>query len=117
MISGTYGRMNSSTDWDLTNACREWLNVGVATRWRLGSLRVASTRSLSGPLRVTARRRSWIVGFALATSGRRSRRNGASSFVAGLDAATSGSRSSSVARRLTNVVFARRRVSGSSVSA
>ena len=50
-------------------------------------------------------------------SGRRSRRNGARSFVAGLDSATSTSRSSSVARRLTKVVLARRSVVGSSPSA
>ena len=48
------------------------------------------------------------------TSGRSSRRNGARSLVAGLDAATSRSRSSSVARRFTNVVLARRSVVGSS---
>ena len=52
-----------------------------------------------------------------ATSGRSSRRNGARSFVAGLDASTSTSRSSSVARRFTNVVFARRSVVGSRPSA
>ena len=61
--------------------------------------------------------RSRIVGRAAAISGRSSRRNGARSFVAGLDSATSTSRSSSVARRFTNVVFARRSVVGSSPSA
>ncbi len=59
-------------------------------------------------------RRSRIVGRDSATSGRSSRRNGARSRVAGLDSATSTSRSSSVARRFTNVVLARRSVVGSS---
>ena len=80
-------------------------------------MRVASSRSLSAPLRVTSLRRSRIVGREAATSGRSSRRNGASRFVAGLDSATSTSRSSSVARRFTNVVLARRSVVGSSPSA
>ena len=78
-----------------------------------GILRVASTRSLSSPSRRISVRRSRIVGRASATSGRSSRRNGARSFVAGLDSATSTSRSSSVARRFTNVVLARRSVVGS----
>ena len=58
-----------------------------------------------------------IVGSASSISGRSSRRNGARSFVAGLDSATSGSRSSSVARRFTNVELPRRSVVGSSASA
>ena len=117
MSSGVYGRMYSSTGCDFTSACVEFLNVGLATRCSAGILRVASIRSLFAPGVVTRRRRSWIVGIALWTSGRSSRRNGASSLVAGFDASTSGSRSSSVARRLTNVVLARRSVVGSSPSA
>ena len=89
----------------------------MATRCSAGILRVASTRSLSAPSRRTSVRRSRIVGRASRTSGRSSRRNGARSFVAGLDSATSTSRSSSVARRFTNVVLARRSVVGSSSSA
>ncbi len=64
-----------------------------------GALRSSSIRSLFAPGRRIRWRRSRIVGRASSTSGRSSRRNGARSFVAGLDASTSGSRSSSVARR------------------
>ena len=109
-----YGRMNSSTGWDFCSAWREFLNVGLATCCSFGILRVASSRSLLAPGRVTSLRRSLIVGRALGTSGRSSRRNGARSLVAGLDASTSTSRSSSVARRFTNVVLPRRSVVGSS---
>ncbi len=61
--------------------------------------------------------RSWIVGRASCTSGRSSRRKGASCLVPGFDTATSLSRSSRVARRFTKVVLAFRSVSGSSSSA
>ena len=112
-----YGRRNSSTGWPFWSAPVPLLNDGLATRWKPGSLRVASTRSLSVPGRRTSVLRSAIVGLASRTSGRSSRRNGARSFVAGLDSATSGSRSSSVARRFTNVELPRRSVVGSSASA
>ena len=112
-----YGRANSSTGWPFCRAPVPFLKAGPATRWKPGSLRVASTRSLSEPGRRTAVERSATTGSASRTSGRNSRRNGARSFVAGLDSATSGARSSSVARRFTNVELPRRRVVGSSASA
>ena len=71
--------MNSSTGCSFTSASRPWSNAGVATFCSAGILRVASTRSLSGPSRRTSVRRSRIVGREAATSGRSSRRNGASS--------------------------------------
>ena len=73
--------------------------------------------SLAGPGSLISRRRSRTVGRASATSGRRTRRKGASRFVAGLDAVTSGSRSSRVERRFTNVVLPLRSVVGSCSSA
>ena len=53
------------------------------------------------------------MGTASAAAWRRMARNGRSSRAAGFEALTSGSRSSRAARRLTNVVLARRRKSGS----
>ena len=92
---------------------------------RPASRPAAATASCASPRRGRCRGRrggsaccrSRIVGRASRTSGRSSRRNGARSLVAGLDSATSTSRSSSVARRFTNVVLARRSVVGSSSSA
>ena len=52
-----------------------------------------------------------------APAGAAGAKNGASFLVAGLEALTSGSRSSSVERRFTNVVLPRRSVVGSSASA
>ena len=69
-----------------------------------------STRSLSSPGLRSAALRLATVGRASRTSGRRTRRNGASRRVAGLDAATRRSRSSSVERRLTKVELPRRAV-------
>ena len=112
-----YGRTNSSTGWPFFSAPVPLAKAGLATFWKPGSLRVASTRSLSAPGRRTSVERSATVGLASRTSGRSSRRNGARSFVAGLESATSGSRSSSVARRFTNVELPRRSVVGSSASA
>src|SRR5918999_1200621 len=43
--------MNSSTGWARTSAWRPLRKAGEATRWSRGSLRVASTRSLSAPER------------------------------------------------------------------
>ena len=77
-------------------------------------LRSRSVRSLPAPLRCTSVFRSATVGRASCTSGRSWLRKRARSLVAGLDAATRTSRSSSVARRLTKVVLALRRVPGSS---
>ena len=53
------------------------------------------------------------TGTALETTGRSSARNGARFLVAGFAVSTSGSRSSSAARRLTNVVLAWRKTGGS----
>ena len=52
-------------------------------------------------------------GISFSATGRSSARNGASSLVAGFAVSTSGSRSSSAARRLTKVVFDCRRTGGS----
>ena len=78
--------MNSSTGWLFCSAPRAVLErrAGDAAG-SSGSLRVASTRSLSGPGWRTSVARSAIVGLASCTSGRSSRRNGARSLVAGLD--------------------------------
>ncbi len=109
--------MNSSTGWLFCSAPVPFLSAGLATFWKLGSLSVASTRSLSAPGWRTSVERSAIVGLASCTSGRSSRRNGARFFVAGFESSTSGSRSSSVARRFTNVLLPRRSVVGSRSSA
>ena len=75
-----------------------------------------SARSFAVPLLLTTLRRLRNTGTPLLTTGRRSRRNGVRSRVATFAVATSGSRSSSAARRLTKVVFAWRRVGGNAVS-
>ena len=64
-----YGRRNSSTGCAFSSASRPLRNAGVATRWSAGILRVASVRSLSGPLRRTSVRRSRIVGRARRRAG------------------------------------------------
>ena len=66
-----------------------------------------------GPLSRISRLRSLIVGRASRTSGRSCENSLARFLVAGFDAATSGSRSSRVARRFTNVVLALRSEAGS----
>ena len=71
-----------------------------------------SVRSFALPLRSTVRRRFWNTGTAFLATGRRSRRNGARSLVADFDVSTSGSRSLSAARKLTNVVLACRGAGG-----
>ena len=85
--------------------------VGLRAR-PSGSSRSVSVTSLCGPGRLIASRRSWTTGTARSATGRSLRRKGARSLVAGLASLTTGVRSSSVARRLTNVVFAWRRVGG-----
>ena len=75
---------------------------------RLLQAAVSSIRSFAAPGRLTIRERSLSVGRASRASGRSSARNGRSFLATGLDSSTSGSRSSSAARRLTNVVLARR---------
>ena len=57
--------------------------------------------------------RSRIVGTASWAAARKSLKNGPSRSATGFEASTRGSRSSSVARRLTKVVFAWRMKSGS----
>ena len=74
---------------------------------------VRSIRSLSGPGALRSALRSLNVGRASCASGRSSARNGRSFLATGLESSTSGLRSSSVARRLRNVVLARRRNGGS----
>src|SRR5947209_5275960 len=108
--------MNETTGSDWLIASMEWANAGRAARSSGGDLRRSSIRSWWSGLRIS-RRRSWIVGRASWTRGRRAAKNGARRLVAGLDAATRTSRSSSVWRRLTNVVLPRRRVSGSTARA
>ena len=83
--SGMYGRTNSSTGWPFFSAPVPLANAGLATFWKAGSLRVASTRSLSAPGRPSSVERSAIVGWASRRSGRNSRRNGARSLVAGFE--------------------------------
>src|ERR1700736_5963694 len=111
------GRMNWRTGSDALIAVIVSAKAGRARLSSLGVLFSRSVRSLLGPGLWTSRRRAWIVGTASATSGRRSARKGASLLVAGLDAATSTSRSLSVWRRFTKVVLALRSVPGSSPSA
>ncbi len=74
---------------------------------------VSSIRSLPAPSRRTTALRSRIVGRASLANGRSSSRNGCSFFATGFDASTSGSTSSSAARRFTNVEFDRRMKPGS----
>ena len=72
--------------------------------------------SLFGPGLLMARLRLWITGTPRSETWRRLRRKGVRCFVAGFASLTSGVRSSSVARRFTNVVFAWRSVGGSATS-
>ena len=110
--------MNSSTGWPFLQRARcRWRTPGWRPSGSSGSLRVASTRSLSGRAAHERARGRRPSAWRRARSGRSSRRNGARSLVAGLESATSGSRSSSVARRFTNVELPRRSVVGSSASA
>ena len=92
-------------------------SVPLARFSSAGIFPVSSTRSLFGPGVRIRLLRSLMVGFASCTSGRSAARNFARFFVAGFDSATSGSRSSSVARRFTNVVLALRSDVGSRPSA
>ena len=75
---------------------------------------VNSIRSLFAPGVWISVERLRNVGRASRASGRSWARNGRSFLATGLDSRTSGSTSSSVARRFTNVVFARRMNGGSS---
>ena len=81
-----------------------------------GSAASSSLASFALPGLRTVRRRFLKTGTALETTGRSSARNGARFLVAGFAVSTSGSRSSSAARRLTNVVLAWRKTGGSCCS-
>src|SRR5438477_280873 len=78
---------------------------------------VSSIRSLLGPARRMMFARSCTVGLASAASGLSCSRKRRSFGATGLDSSTSGLRSSSVARRFTNVEFAVRMNGGSCASA
>ena len=110
--------MYSITGCDFCSALIERGNATLAPPPRAAA---ASASARSGrcprPRRLIRKRRSSIVGSASCTSGRSARKNGARSFVAGFDSATSTSRSPRAARRFTNVVFALRSVGGSRPSA
>src|SRR5207247_2285661 len=104
--SGVYGRMNWSTGWLFCSAVIESAKAGLAALLSAGSFFIRSLRSLLGPGRKSTRERDRTVGRALATSGRRAAKNGASFGATGFDVLTRVVRSPSVARRLTNVVLA-----------
>ncbi len=77
-----------------------------------GSALTESARSLFAPGRLTTFRRSVNTGTARCRTGWTLCRNGSRLRVATFEVLTSGSRSSSAARRLTKVVFACRSVPG-----
>ena len=113
-----YGRMNSSTGWLFCSAC---CRVGEGRAGDLLELRELARRvdqvvvgagCASRPAQVGDRRPRGVARAGAARAGTAPGR-----LVAGLDSSTSTSRSSSVERRLTNVVLARRSVVGSSASA
>ena len=107
-----YGRANSITGWE---ALKPVIACGIALLALLstcGRSRRLSVRSFDGPGRLIDFRRFPSTGTDRWATGRSLRRKGARFLVAGLVALTTGVRSSSVARRLTNVVSAWRRVGG-----
>src|ERR1700716_103798 len=106
--------MNDTTGWLFGSAVIEWANDGLAAFCSAGSFFIRSLRSLFGPGRKSTRERAWKVGRALATSGRKALKNGASFGAPAFDVLTSVVRSSSVDRRLTKVVLALRSVLGNS---
>src|SRR5262245_16102240 len=114
--SGLYGRANLIVGSEALIAWTEFLLALEAWRSRAGSPFSAATRSLLGPGFRNAVARLLKTGTDRSATGRRLRRNWGRSFVAGFAALMNGVRSSSAARRLTNVVFACLSVGGRSTS-
>src|SRR3954470_5376875 len=106
--------MNETTGWLFCSAVIECANDGLAARCSAGSFFIRSLRSLLGPGRKSTCDRDLNVGTASRTSGRNLEKNGASFGATGLEVFTSVVRSTSVARRFTNVVLALRSVPGRS---
>ena len=97
-----------------TTSSSESAKAGLAAFCSDGSFFMRSLRSLFGPGRKSTRDRELTVGTASDRSGRSAEKKGASFGATGLDVLTSVVRSTSVARRFTNVVLALRSVGGSS---
>src|SRR3989440_9114936 len=106
--------MNCTTGSLFCSAVIEAAKAGLAGFGSAGSLFMRSLRSLFGPGRKSTRDRELTVGTASDRSGRSAEKKGASFGATGLDVLTSVVRSTSVARRFTNVVLALRSVGGSS---
>src|SRR2546423_13356308 len=109
--------MNETTGWLFCRAVIECANDGLAALCSAGSFFMRSLRSLLGPGRKSTFERDWNVGTASRTSGRSAEKNGASFGATGLEVFTRSGRSTSVAGRVTNGVFALGNVPGASARA
>jgi hypothetical protein len=114
--SGENGRRKSITGWPSRIAVIARRKVGLAICWSFGRFCTASVASLNSPGCEMILSNCWNTGVASFSSGRSSWKNLGRSSAATLDACSSGSRSSSVARRSTNVELPLRSVSGSTAS-